>query len=213
MGLFLTVFWWLAVNSGNSRFGGFYSRLGPQKFPFNLLRELAHMALIGLAVAVRRRHLVGTIKKIPGSTGITGNPVMAARSKAMSIAGACGAKTLVQPDSLIASVALPSTRKSFAFWSKTRTSGARRGRTRRSPPGLAPTIAIRASLVCERSIPGGSRRSAPCAKPLISSECARPACRRNDQIAISLSESAAGFAAGDRQRRNCRDRANARTPI
>ena len=50
------------------------------------------MALIRLVVAVRKRHLVGTIEKIPGSTGITGNPVMAARSKAMSIAGACARK-------------------------------------------------------------------------------------------------------------------------
>ena len=92
MGLFLTVFWWFAVNFCNARFGGFNSRLGPQEFPFNLLRELAHMALIGLVVAVRKRHLVGTIEKIPGSTGITGHPVMAARSKARSIAGACARK-------------------------------------------------------------------------------------------------------------------------
>jgi len=74
MGLLLTVFWWFAVNFCNARFGGFNSRLGPQEFPFNLLRELAHMALIGLVVAVRKRHLVGTIEKNPGSTGITGNP-------------------------------------------------------------------------------------------------------------------------------------------
>ena len=57
MGLFLTVFWWFAVNSLNSRFGGFNSRLGPQEFPFNLLRELAHMALIGLVVAVPKAAL------------------------------------------------------------------------------------------------------------------------------------------------------------
>jgi hypothetical protein len=57
MGLFLTLFWWFAVNSRNSRFGGFNSRLAPQKFPFNLLRELAHMALIGLVVAVPKAPL------------------------------------------------------------------------------------------------------------------------------------------------------------
>ena len=57
MGLLLTVFWWFAVNFCNARFGGFNSRLGPQEFPFNLLRELAHMALIGLVVAVPKAAL------------------------------------------------------------------------------------------------------------------------------------------------------------
>src|SRR6516225_4949565 len=84
MGLFLTVFWWFAVNSRNSRFGRFYSRLGLQKF--------ARKTLIGLVVCSAKTARSGIIEKIPGSTGITGNPVMAARSKAMSIAGACARK-------------------------------------------------------------------------------------------------------------------------
>ena len=176
MGLFLTVFWWLAVNSGNSRFGGFYSRLGPQEFPFNLLRELAHMALIRLVVAVRKRHLVGTIEKIPGSTGITGNPVMAARSKAMSIAGACARKRWFRQTHSFAEHA-----QELCILVEDTDVGSPPQSNPSKPAGLAPMVAIRASLVCGRSIPGGFGRSAPCAKPLISSECARPACWKSDR--------------------------------
>ena len=63
MGLFLTVFWWFAVNSRNSWFNGFNSRLGLQKFPFNLLREFARKSLIGLVVCNAKTALIGHIRK------------------------------------------------------------------------------------------------------------------------------------------------------
>jgi hypothetical protein len=77
MGLFLVFFWCAAIAQTvlryDSRFGGFNSRLGPNKFPFGLLRELAGKGLICLAFSRPERHLWGTIEKIPGSTGITRN--------------------------------------------------------------------------------------------------------------------------------------------
>ena len=50
MGLFIVLFWCCAVAGDplryNSRFGVFTSRLGPNKFPFSLPRELSNKALI-----------------------------------------------------------------------------------------------------------------------------------------------------------------------
>jgi len=209
MGLFLTVFWWFAVNSGNSRFGGFYSRLGPQEFPFNLLRELAHMALIGLAVAVRKRHLVGTIEKIPGSTGITGNPVMAARSKAMSIAGACGAKTLVQPDSLICRAR-----------ARALHSGRRHGR--REPAAVELVEARRlspddrySSLARLRAVYtwGVSEDPRLARSHLFRRNAQGRHAGRVTEMFVNPSGGSTGFGAGRRWHGNSGDRANARTPI
>jgi hypothetical protein len=77
MGLFLVLFWCSAVARDapryNSRFGAFNSRLGPNKFPFSLLRELSGKGLICLAVFAAKTAVIGKIEKIPGSTGITGN--------------------------------------------------------------------------------------------------------------------------------------------
>jgi len=213
MGLFLTVFWWFAVNSGNSRFGGFYSRLGPQEFPFSLLRELAHTALIGLVVAVRKRHLVGTIEKIPGSTGITGNPVMAARSKAMSIAGACARKRWFrQTHSSHRSVCRARARALHA--------GRRHGR--REPAAVEPVEARRLS-------PDGRYSSLARLRAVYTwgvSEDPRLArshlFRRNAQgrhagrvteMFVNPSGGSTGFGAGRRWHGNSGDRANARTPI
>ena len=51
MWLFQLLFWCAAVVTGsNSRFGGFNSRLGPNKFPFSRLRELARKGLTYLTV-------------------------------------------------------------------------------------------------------------------------------------------------------------------
>jgi hypothetical protein len=54
MGLFLILLWCAAVTGDilryNSRFEVFNSRLGPNKFPFSPLRELAGKDLICLAV-------------------------------------------------------------------------------------------------------------------------------------------------------------------
>jgi len=66
MSFFLTVFWWFAVNSRNSRFGGFNSRLG---FPFSLLRKFAPNAFIGSLFPMRKWHLSATI----GNSRFNGN--------------------------------------------------------------------------------------------------------------------------------------------
>ena len=63
----------IAGNSRNSRFGALNSRLGRREFPFEALRELPRKGLIG---AIFSRPYGGSTwqnKKIPGSTGITGN--------------------------------------------------------------------------------------------------------------------------------------------
>jgi hypothetical protein len=67
MGLFLVLFWCSAVAGDtlryNSRFGVFNSRLGPNKFPFSLLRELAGKGLIGLAVFAAKKALMWNNRK------------------------------------------------------------------------------------------------------------------------------------------------------
>jgi hypothetical protein len=77
MDLFLALFWCAAVARAvlrySSRLSGFNSRLGPNKFPFSLPRELAGKGLICPAVSRLKPHLSGTIEKIPGFTGITRN--------------------------------------------------------------------------------------------------------------------------------------------
>ena len=57
----------------NSRFDGFHSRLAGVNSRFGLLREFAGNALIWLAVFGTKQHFSGENRKIPGSTGITGN--------------------------------------------------------------------------------------------------------------------------------------------
>jgi hypothetical protein len=73
MGIFLILFWCSAVARDaprhNSRFGVFNSRLGPNKFPFSLLRELSGKGLICLAVFAAKTAVIGKIEKIPASTG------------------------------------------------------------------------------------------------------------------------------------------------
>ena len=77
MGLFLGLFWCAAVAGSvlghHSRFGQFNSRLGANKFPFSRQRELAGKALIWLVIFGRKAHFRGTIEKVPGFTGKTGN--------------------------------------------------------------------------------------------------------------------------------------------
>src|SRR6202008_1459056 len=77
MGLFLILLWCAAVTGPilryNSRFGVFNSRLGPNKFPFSPLRELADKDLICLAVFGAKTALTWNNRKIPGSTGMTWN--------------------------------------------------------------------------------------------------------------------------------------------
>jgi hypothetical protein len=67
MGLFLVLFWCSAVAGDtlryNSRFGVFNSRLGPNKFPFSLLRELAGKGLICLAVFAAKKALMWNNRK------------------------------------------------------------------------------------------------------------------------------------------------------
>ena len=67
MGLFLVFFWCAAIARAvlryNSRLGGFNSRLGPNKFPFGPLRELAGKGLICLAVFATRTALMGNNRK------------------------------------------------------------------------------------------------------------------------------------------------------
>src|SRR5215831_15392218 len=70
MRLFAVLLWSSAVirrsivaNSRNSRFGGFNSRLGSKKFPFNLLRELARKALICPAVSSAKTAHAGQHRK------------------------------------------------------------------------------------------------------------------------------------------------------
>jgi hypothetical protein len=60
MGLFLVLLWCAAVVlGGNSRFGGFNSRLCPNKFAFPPLRELASKGLIWLAVFAAKTAVIG----------------------------------------------------------------------------------------------------------------------------------------------------------
>jgi hypothetical protein len=63
MGLFLVLFWCCGVAGDalryNSRYGGFNSRLGPNKFPFSLLRELTGKGLIGLAFFAAKTAVIG----------------------------------------------------------------------------------------------------------------------------------------------------------
>lgn len=66
MCLFLVCFWF-------SRFGEFNSRLGPQNSRLGSLREFARNALISLVVFETKLHFCGENRKIPSSTGITGN--------------------------------------------------------------------------------------------------------------------------------------------
>jgi hypothetical protein len=77
MGLFLVLFWCAAVARAvhryYSRFGIPNSRFGSNKFPFSRLRELAGKGSICLPFSVPEWRLSGTIEKIPGSMGITGN--------------------------------------------------------------------------------------------------------------------------------------------
>jgi hypothetical protein len=58
MRIFLVLVWCRSVADtvfpDNSRFGGFNSRLGPNKFPFSWLRELAGNGLICLAIFVAK---------------------------------------------------------------------------------------------------------------------------------------------------------------
>src|SRR5258705_13697832 len=58
---------------GNSGLGEFDSRLCPNKFSFPPLRESASKGLICLAVFAAKTADIGKNRKIPGSTGITGN--------------------------------------------------------------------------------------------------------------------------------------------
>jgi len=91
MGLFLIrlAYWWcwaaelaggsnvVGNNSRNSRFGGFNSRLSLANSRFGLLREFTRNTLICLAVFGTKQHFSGAKRKIPGSTGITGNSARA----------------------------------------------------------------------------------------------------------------------------------------
>src|SRR5215469_428197 len=67
MSLFVVLLWCMTVISDvlqyNSWFGGFNSRLGPNKFPFSSLRELAGKQLIWLAVCRAGTALFGSNRK------------------------------------------------------------------------------------------------------------------------------------------------------
>jgi hypothetical protein len=56
-----------------SRFGGFNSRLGSNKFPLRPAREFARKGLNWLLFFVTKPLLDGANRKIPVSTGITGS--------------------------------------------------------------------------------------------------------------------------------------------
>src|ERR1700730_15816121 len=64
MCLFQLLIWYAAVVLGsNSRFGGFNSRLGPNKFPFSRLRELARKGLTYLTVFGAKTAVFGDNRK------------------------------------------------------------------------------------------------------------------------------------------------------
>jgi len=65
------------IVKNNSRFDRIHSRLAGVNSRFGLLQEFARNALIWLAVFGTKQHFSGANRKIPGSTGITGNSARA----------------------------------------------------------------------------------------------------------------------------------------